>query len=88
VRIQGSGKGPFVSSWNIALNHQSALERGICCNIGGCPGSDYEDYCLLECETVEIINVSEESTVSTFRVLVPGNYFISPQPSHFASGCL
>ena len=68
-----------MSSWNTALNYQSALKRGIYCNIRGCPGGDFEDYCLLECATVEIINVSEESTASTFRVLVPGNYFICPQ---------
>jgi hypothetical protein len=77
--MQGSGKCPFVSSWNTALNYQSALKRGIYCNIRGCPGGAYEDYCLLECETVEIITVSEESTASTFRVLVPGTYFIFPQ---------
>jgi len=72
-------KSPFVSSWNTALNYQSALQRGIYCNIRGCPGGDYEYYCLLECETVEIISVSEESTASNFRVLVTRNYFICPQ---------
>lgn len=64
-----SGKGPFVSSWNTALNYQSALKRGIYCNIRGCPGGDYYYYHLLECATVEIINVSEESTASTLQFL-------------------
>jgi len=68
-----------MSSCNTALNYQSALKWGIYCNIRGCPGGDCEDYCLLECETVGIINVSEESTASNFRVLVPGTYFIFPQ---------
>jgi hypothetical protein len=70
--MQGSEIGPFVSSWNTALNYRSALKRETYCNIRGCPGGDYEDYCLTERETVEIINVSAESSVSTFRVLVKG----------------
>ena len=69
--MQGSGKGPFVSSWNTALNYQSALKRGIYYNIRSCPGGDY--YCyyyyVLGCATVEIINVSEESIPSTLRFL-------------------
>jgi hypothetical protein len=58
------------------LEHSTELsvciKAGNYCSIRGCPGGDYEDYCLLERETVEIINVSAESTVSTFRVLVKG----------------